>query len=521
MAAPLNLNDALRDYFINDELTKPIYGELRGKRVEDLTLKHKKWHRFVHLVKYALHWPGYRNKFRNAVHNLTANKPEQSPDSRRSGKASSSETPVVKTPSVKASPKNISRAASVALSSSASESIEEEPTLAIDNVEPSKLTIEQLIACENLLQERIELEEKLKTIKPMYWSANLLERKIEVVPSNVVQVKADMEGAISGFNAFKLTIAGRFVNRENDLKRIAEDLQVIAEFETCNNQLPEEYRGLSSLEVRDRIEEAKQGIERGDALPQEPERVVEEEPAEQRKEEASESSSESSFEGPVAIPSSTSSVAELEEVAPLASVVPDVALNVHTEAFLNLIKEHLDEQSAMLWRTLFQTFANHYERDVCKGISTSKRGEVTLEFLHPLQLHTISTNEHGEEDPVGGVVLIFASKGSKMELKVQFSERNMIFIHGYETTSKFPAALRNFLKGKPIINKLAEKIVKGEVFSFAKTEDKFTSTAKGPAGTKFPREKSYEEIVKGWSENATVLNNEVDPEEYIKSKTAS
>lgn len=523
MAAPLNLNDALRDYFINDDLTKPIYGQLRGKRVENLTLNHKKWHRLVHLVKYALHWPGYRNKFRAAVESYMR---LQAPASNQSSSVSSAEVASVKTPTVNPPLGRISRAASVALSSSSTtESEEEVQPLVADNLEARKLTIEQLIASEALLEGRAEQEEKLKTIKPMYWNHNLLERKITVVPSNVVEVKADMEGAISGFKAYKLSASGRYVNRDNELKKIAEDLEVIAAFEEFNQQLPEAFRALSTLEVRERIEEAKQAIEHGAEVSKEPAKASGEELVAPLEEESSESSSESSLKEPVAISSSSSSVEERQEVVMVAPVVPakpDVVLNKHTEDFLDLIKQKLDERSAMLWRTLFQTFANHYENDVCAGINISERGEVTLKFPHPLKLHTISTNEEGEADPIGGVVLIFASRDSKMELKVRFAEGGMQFIHGYETTSKFPAALRNFLKNKPVINKWAEKIVEGTVCSFAKTGDeKFTSTAKGPVGTKFPREKSYEEITKGWSENATVLNHEVNPEEYIKSKTAS
>lgn len=224
---------------------------------------------------------------------------------------------------------------------------------------------------------------------------------------------------------------------------------------------------------------------------------------------------------PLALASSPEN-SEEDEVAPAAVEEPPavpqlVALNGKTEQFLEMIQKKLNPQAATLWRTLFTTFAKAYGKDVCTECEEDKN-KVLLTFAHPLMLHTLSTDERNQEDPYGGVVLIFAKEG---QLRLKFEKAKMVFEKGYNTVSLFPKSIRDKVIKIPFKGvDWADKIIDGEVVEFFQSKNGFTSAAKGPLGTSIPREKPYEAIVRGWSENATVLTLNQDPHAFLDQKIA-
>lgn len=392
MTSPLSIDKVLRDYFLDENLTKPIYGSLHGRKVEDITFKHKTWHRIVHLVKYALHWPGYRDRFNKAANEYIC--------SLRAADAPAS-------------------------------SYEDQPEF-----------------------------------PQVHHSSHVSDSESETSES------------------------------------------VLESFPIPDLEQPEEVSEgcveLTSSEIQEPLQE-----EKPDQKEQEPSSLPTVEIAPISQEMTSKTSFDSS--------SSTSDEPQaLSEVVVQVPLVPQSILNEYTTEFLLIIKNELGEQAALLWDTLFTTFANHHGIDFCSGIEKNEKGEVTLQFdNYPLKLHTISTDEKGVEDPFGGVVLTFASEGL---LRVRFVNKQMHFLAGYDTCSGVPESVR----GNKVFFLVKNKLIKARValFEEAQTKDRFISKA---VYLSFPfrREKSFAEIMTGWSTNASVLDKDQDAEQFIKSKRAS
>ncbi|MFV0340100.1 MAG: hypothetical protein ACK5MA_05655 [Parachlamydiaceae bacterium] len=436
------LSFAVKNYYKDPELTVPVYKAMTGKTFVVLNSR-SKWHRLIHLIKYTIHWPGYRAKFQRAVEQYYT-----SFDNPSSSFSSESQNTARKVHNVRFSLSSDSKKESA--ESSSSESSEEPPAPKLES--SSEESVDENPVESSETQPKEEVVEDKPVEKPE--EAVISEDKPAEQPEAPLKEASTSEEAI-------------------------EDQP---EAEPVQDAQNEEIESSSEEQVSMPIVTTDQPL----ALASSPENSEEDEVA------------------PAAV-----------EEAP--GVPMQVALNSKTEQFLEMIQKKLNPQAATLWRTLFTTFANAYGKDVCTECAEDKN-KVLLTFAHPLMLHTLSTDERNQEDPYGGVVLIFAKEG---QLRLKFEKAKMVFEKGYNTVSLFPKSIRDKVIKIPFKGvDWADKIIDGEVVEFFQSKNGFTSAAKGPLGTSIPREKPYEAIVRGWSENATVLILNQAPHVFLDQKIA-
>lgn len=525
-----DINGIVKSYFKDEAVTKEVYGYLKGRAVKDVTKSPSKWQRFVHLFKYILHWPGYRAKFNEAANKyLEAHKPlsQRSAVPQPSGTLRSSAI-LRSTESGRLRRQEAEKQAQIRLKKEQIEEKRRAISAKEGEIDQQTAIIEKIEGFEDKFEARRTLENSLKNLEvPAFVDANFVFTAKNVEFNDVSTTIDTFNNAVTNFEQWKKDnpIKGALFGKKESMEKISKGLKSLNDWNEINGDL-DEYQNKTTEQILETKQQAIQEKERlntdltaleseMDALTLELEVLEPQQNTEKKRssvsgalstaESENESSSSSSVEeNPSVILSTPVTVNEV-------SAASGVALNQATNEFLDLIKENLGDQASQIWRTLFVSFAQGYKEDCCLSLIQEKNGFCTLNLKHPMKLLVKSFDEHGREDPIGGVVLTF---GEKNTIRMEIKKNEIKFHKGYETCSRLPLKLTNNRLLSPFKNKL----VTAKVIAFRVSKpDQFVSVAQGPMKIEFPRTKTSEEMIKGWGEEAKVIEADKAPADVLRN----
>jgi hypothetical protein len=200
---------------------------------------------------------------------------------------------------------------------------------------------------------------------------------------------------------------------------------------------------------------------------------------------------------------------------------PTLRLNNETTSFLRCIEENLGSNAKSIWQALLEHFLRVHNENIVEKCVKKGSQKYTLYLKQPLRIWLRSTNNHGEEDPKGGIILMLGKKQkSAVSLAVNFKKNGIMAFEngGAQLYTKLPAWAISIISKIPFI-KITEYAT-ANITEFKKQTNSSFSLKARLWGASSERTKSFAELKENWGKNGQVLKRngtQQKLDDYLKS----